>query len=94
MAEHTQPHPATAGEYTWRTFAFYFVLAVVVSVVVQLVARLWLPGDLAAGVGSGAALPVLLSGNRRWREPRVLPWVVLLVLAMGIVGGLVAWWRR
>jgi hypothetical protein len=94
MAEQTRRYPATSGEYTWRTFAFFFALALVVRVVLQLVLERWLPGDVASGVGIGATVPIVLSGNRRWREPRVLPWVVVVLVAMGLLGGLVAWWRR
>lgn len=94
MSEQARPSSPAPVAYTWRTFACFFAIAIAVGVIVQLVLQLWLPGDIAAGVGTGVAVPILMSGNPRWREPRVLPWVILVVAATGVLGGLVAWWRR
>ena len=73
--------------YTVRTFFAFFTLAVVMWLAVALIVGMWFDHDIATGAAAGTAVPIAISGNSAWRDRRLLPRVVLLLIATGIAGG-------
>ena len=74
--------------YTAKTFLAFFGLAVAVWLLVAFVVGMWFDQDIATGAAAGTAVPIAVSGNSAWRDRRLLPRVVLLLIATGIAGGL------
>ena len=78
--------------YTWRTFLAFWGAAVILAAALGVVLAFWLPQKVALSAGIGASIPLAFSGNRRWREPRILAYAVCLMGIMGVVGALVGRW--
>jgi hypothetical protein len=87
-----ETHAATPA-YTWRTFLAFWSAAVLLAAVLGVVLGIWLPEKTARGAGIGVSIPLAFSGNRRWREPRILAWAICVMGVMGVLGGVVAWLR-
>jgi len=59
-----------------------------VYIIVGFTLLLWFDRSVAFWAGAGASAPIAISGNKGWAHRRVLPWALLVIIAMGVVGGL------
>ena len=73
--------------HTWKTFLAFFLLGAVLFAMLAAILQLWFDGRVASMAAAFATVPIAISGNRSWGRPRVWPWIVLVLIAMGIVGG-------
>lgn len=73
--------------YTWKTFLAFVGLAALVWAILEPILGLWLKPRVAAMAAAGVSVPIAISGNKGWAHPRVLPRVLLALIAMGVAGG-------
>jgi hypothetical protein len=77
----------TLPRHAWKTFLAFLGLGSLTWAILDPLLNLWFDPNVASMAAAGVSVPIVIGGNKAWANPRVLPWVILVLIATGIIGG-------